>query len=196
MLQQLLVLQKYLAPSALQFFYCFIAACLIALSWTKEQLSQVLIPNGSEESITTLQELMKQFVDKYTNNEFIGMLSVAFIWAVFGIIVLAVVYETVNIFIALRNQKIIATTFTHTEENKKQFHEAAMGKALLVAGFAGFVIIVITILFPFFHNLISQPADDFFQLKNIMKELIGIIGLTFTLALVWRGCLAILPKFT
>jgi len=195
-LQQLLILQKYLTPSALQFFYCFVVACLIALSWTKEQLSQVLIPAGSEESITTFQELIKQFVDKYTNNEFVGSLSVAFIWAVLGIVVLAIVYETVNIFIALRNQKTIATTFTHAEENKKQFHEVAIGKGLLIAGFVGFVVVAVVVLFPFFRTLIVQPADEFFQMKNVAQELIGIVGLTTTLALLWRGFLILLPKFT
>lgn len=187
-------LLKYFIPSGLQVFYSFVAALLIAFYWSKEQLGEKLTPPGSEESVQTFQELIKRFVDYWTNNDFIGFLSVALIWAVAGIFILAFVYETVNIFIELRNDRLITTRFTHAEENKKILLHTFVVRIILIAAFIVFLSVAVALLFPFWQDLINQPASQFFEAKSIFNEILGILGLGATICLIWRWVLILFSK--
>jgi hypothetical protein len=182
-------------PSLLQVVYSFIVALLVALFWCKEQLGYALTSAGSEESVATFQELIKQFVDRFTNNDVIGSISVGLVWAVVGMFILAFVYETVNIFIALRNEKMIATTFTHADEHKKALMHTAEVRAALTVGFLIFVFVALAVFIPFWQSLISQQKEVFFQLSSVLKEFIGLIGLMATICLLWRWALVLFPKF-
>lgn len=186
---------KYFAPSSLQVFYAFVFALLIALYWCRSQLSHVLIPKGSDESIDTFQEIIKQSVDRLTNNEIVGFLSVAFVWALVGVLILAIMYETINMFILIRNDMIIASKFTHAQENKKQLRQVFLVRLALGLGLVVCLIVAVTLLFPLWHQLINQPVEGFFQAMSIVKIITGILGLTATLCLSWRWILILLPKF-
>lgn len=187
---------KYFTPSSLQVLYSFVLAIFITLYWCRDQLNHALTPPGSKESIDTFHEILKQAVDRFTNNEIVAFLSLALIWALVGIFILAVVYETVNIFITLRNNKLMTTQFTHAEENKKTLLQTTVTKLAIVAGFIVFLGLAIGVLFPFWHNLIDQPAGQFFEAKNVFKEIMGTIGLGATVCLLWRWILISLPKFS
>lgn len=184
-----------LIPSALQAFYSLIIAITLALYWSKEQLAHFLFPAGSHESAYTFHQIIKEFVDKYTNNDIIGTLSIAFVWAVMGAIILAIVYETVNIFVTLRNDKLIATQFTHANENKKALLHTFLIRTGLFAGLVLFAIVSFVFLFPLWHDLIVQPTGEFFRMANILQEIIGVGGLAVNIGLLWRWIIIAIPKF-
>lgn len=187
-------LLHYFTPSALQAFYSLIIALLISLYWSKEQLGDKLVSSGGKESVHTFQELIRGFIDYWTNNDVIAFLSIALVWAMAGIFILAFVYETINIFIALRNDRLMTTQFTHAEENKKTLEYVFIFRVILAIGLLIFSAIVFAALVPLWHSLINQPTDHFFDLQNILKEAVGVIGLGATICIMWRWVLILFSK--
>jgi hypothetical protein len=188
-------LLKNFLPTPLQAFYSLVAALLVALYWCRSQLAEAIKQPGSQESFENFQNIIKQSIDNATNNEAMASLSVAFIWALVGLLILAIVYETVNIFILLRNDALMASQFTHAEENKKQLIHETVVRGVLTVGYVIFWILLIAVLLPLLSGLISQPAEVFFHFTSIVKETIGVIGLAATIALAWRWFIILLPKF-
>lgn len=185
----------YFLPSQLQLLYSLVMATLIALYWCRYQLSEHLVRTGSQTSVDNFHEILTGTLSQLTGNDIAATLSVAVVWAVVGLVFLAIIYESINMFILLRNDIMIASKFTHAEENKRQFLVEVLVRALLGVGFAIFITFAFFVLAPFWHELISQPVDQFFNLANLAKEIAGVLGLAATIAFAWRWVLVLLPKF-
>ncbi len=188
----------YFRPSLLQVVYSLVLSLLVALYWCRSQLTDILTPAGAPETIATFQGMLKQTVDHFTKNDAIAFLSVACIWALVGVLLLAILYETINIFITIRNDIVISSKFTHAEENKKHILQEIALRVSLAIGFMVCLVTAIVFLFPLWEQYITSFASAGFwgNYTVISKGAIGIIGLWLTICLLWRWLLLSLPKFT
>ncbi|MGC1176795.1 MAG: hypothetical protein WA843_01885, partial [Candidatus Saccharimonadales bacterium] len=176
-----------------QLAYCVLVACLVALYWCRDQLVQTLTSN-TQTSAGDLTASFAQTLSAATDNKIGSTATLGLFWALVGLVVLAVLYESFNLIIAARNDYVIATTYTNATAYEHELGRAWLLKLLLGIGFVFVVIMSWAFTLGIWHGLISQPPHVFFQPKNILKEIIGLLGLTINIYLIWMWLLLLVPR--
>lgn len=184
---------KHFAPSRLQVAYCFVLAILISMYWLRERFVY-LLTSSTQTTSSELHASFTQTLNQATNNSVASFMSLAVFWALVGLIVMAFMFESLSIFTEVRNDYIIATTYTGGEKFERGLIRVLAFKALLAIGCLIFLVVSWQ-LFGTWHGLIVQPSHGFFSPQAMVKELFGLAGLVINLYLGWMLSLFFAPRF-
>lgn len=185
---------SHFIPLPLQLFYSLTAAWLIGLYWSRNQLV-ILLTNSTGTSSADLNKSFTEVLNQLTNNHLVSTLSVVMFWALAGLIVVAIIYESINILILAWNDYVITSTYTKAKEYKNSLIKSVVVKMLLAVMYLTFMILSMAVFKEFWHSLINQPASRILSGGGLLKECLGVVGLAANIYIAWMGSLAIMPRF-